>query len=616
MAGLVEALLARRDALRSRAWQACSRQRTSACRFSTSAPIARAAREATSSRTSQSSIDSGRVHERPAGGARSRQAFADYCGAAQCVGVASGLDALRLALLAAGIERGRRGDRPGEHVRRDVRGGHAGGRRAGAGRRLARPTTTSTSTRPRPRSAPRTRFAPARPPLRPARRHARAPRARRAGTRSSIVEDACQAHGATRDGIARRHGRRRGRLQLLPGQEPRRVRRRRRARHRRRRARGARARAARARPAREVPPRARGLHGAARHDPGDRAARTSCRCSTAWNDERRAAAPVLRRARSRASATSSCRRSPDGSDPVWHLYVVRTRDRDALARLPRASAGSGRAATTRSRRTSRRRYASLGYRRGAFPVDRGARRASCLSLPIFPGITRRRSSRRVVAAIAAFFADGADAPANDAPLPPDRRRRVRRGRRRAARSRTSTAARSATRRGSARSSRSSAAPSIGARCKIQSHTFICDGVRSSDEVFVGHGVMFINDKSPARDDRRRRAADRGGLGAAADGRRATRVDRLGRGRPRRRPDRRRRARRRGRGRDEGRRAGGRGRGRPRPGHADRLAHDTPNCVDDGLDLGVVELRVEREAEDLVRQAARSSPGGPVASSPA
>ena len=37
---------------------------------------------------------------------------------------------------------------------------------------------------------------------------------------------------------------------------------------------------------------------------------------------------------------------------------------------------------------------------------------------------------------------------------------------------------------------------IGARCKIQSHAFICDGVEVRDEVFVGHGVMFINDKYP------------------------------------------------------------------------------------------------------------------------
>ena len=38
--------------------------------------------------------------------------------------------------------------------------------------------------------------------------------------------------------------------------------------------------------------------------------------------------------------------------------------------------------------------------------------------------------------------------------------------------------------------------SIGARCKIQSHTFICEGVTIEDEVFVGHGVTFINDRFP------------------------------------------------------------------------------------------------------------------------
>ena len=37
---------------------------------------------------------------------------------------------------------------------------------------------------------------------------------------------------------------------------------------------------------------------------------------------------------------------------------------------------------------------------------------------------------------------------------------------------------------------------IGARCKISSHTFICEGVSIEDEVFVGHGVMFTNDRLP------------------------------------------------------------------------------------------------------------------------
>jgi acetyltransferase-like isoleucine patch superfamily enzyme len=38
--------------------------------------------------------------------------------------------------------------------------------------------------------------------------------------------------------------------------------------------------------------------------------------------------------------------------------------------------------------------------------------------------------------------------------------------------------------------------SVGARCKISSHSFICEGVVIEDEVFVGHGVMFTNDRLP------------------------------------------------------------------------------------------------------------------------
>jgi UDP-2-acetamido-3-amino-2,3-dideoxy-glucuronate N-acetyltransferase len=37
---------------------------------------------------------------------------------------------------------------------------------------------------------------------------------------------------------------------------------------------------------------------------------------------------------------------------------------------------------------------------------------------------------------------------------------------------------------------------IGADCKIQSHSFICEGVEIADEVFIGHGVVFVNDKLP------------------------------------------------------------------------------------------------------------------------
>src|SRR5215468_9869264 len=38
--------------------------------------------------------------------------------------------------------------------------------------------------------------------------------------------------------------------------------------------------------------------------------------------------------------------------------------------------------------------------------------------------------------------------------------------------------------------------SVGARCKISSHSFICEGVVIEDEVFIGHGVMFTNDRYP------------------------------------------------------------------------------------------------------------------------
>ena len=37
---------------------------------------------------------------------------------------------------------------------------------------------------------------------------------------------------------------------------------------------------------------------------------------------------------------------------------------------------------------------------------------------------------------------------------------------------------------------------IGERCKIQSHSYICDGVHIENEVFIGHGVIFVNDKHP------------------------------------------------------------------------------------------------------------------------
>jgi UDP-2-acetamido-3-amino-2,3-dideoxy-glucuronate N-acetyltransferase len=50
---------------------------------------------------------------------------------------------------------------------------------------------------------------------------------------------------------------------------------------------------------------------------------------------------------------------------------------------------------------------------------------------------------------------------------------------------------------------------IGARCKISSHSFVCEGVTIEDDVFVGHGVVFINDPYP-------RATSAGRLQTEAD----------------------------------------------------------------------------------------------------
>jgi acetyltransferase-like isoleucine patch superfamily enzyme len=51
---------------------------------------------------------------------------------------------------------------------------------------------------------------------------------------------------------------------------------------------------------------------------------------------------------------------------------------------------------------------------------------------------------------------------------------------------------------------------VGRNCKIQSHTFICEGVTIEDGAFVGHGVMFINDRFP------RSTSDAGALQTEAD----------------------------------------------------------------------------------------------------
>ena len=72
---------------------------------------------------------------------------------------------------------------------------------------------------------------------------------------------------------------------------------------------------------------------------------------------------------------------------------------------------------------------------------------------------------------------------------------------------------------------------VGRRCKISSHTFICEGVTIEDNVFIGHGVMFINDIYP-RATAERPIANRSRLESRADGHQERRVHRHGRHDPR------------------------------------------------------------------------------------
>ena len=149
--------------------------------------------------------------------------FAAFTGRRHAVGVASGTDALRLALVALGVGAGRRGDRARVHRGAD-RGRRVRGRRD-AGVRRRRPATPRRST-PRRRGAAVTDRTRAVIPVHLYGRPARIP-----DLGVPVLEDAAQAHGALDPAV--RLGR--GRVQLLSDEEPRWHRRRRRGGHRRRR---------------------------------------------------------------------------------------------------------------------------------------------------------------------------------------------------------------------------------------------------------------------------------------------------------------------------------------------------------------------------------------------
>ena len=397
-------------------------------------------------------VDSGAFMNGPAVEEFER-AFAEFGETNHCVGLASGLDALRLGLIAAGLE-------PGDEVivpaMTFVATFEAVTQAAGVpGRRRRRPRRTTAST-PRPRRSRRAADARASCPCistvssQTCAASARSP----SRTDSSLLEDACQAHGARARRSPRGPASSDGRRSASIREEPRRDRRRRRARHdddadsRRR-----------VRALREHGQRAKYEHVCEGY---------TARLDTIqalvllrklpllddWND----AAP--RRSGALLRGAGGHRRPPAAagrprSEPVWHLYVVRTADPGGLAAVPRERGiGTGRHYPEPPHLTPA--FASLGYGQ-ARSRSRRRSRGRCLSLPIFPGITDESSSSSSTR-VRAYFAM-ADPPANDAPFRSARRRRVRRGGRRVASFTNLYGCPIGTGPGSARSSRSSAARS-------------------------------------------------------------------------------------------------------------------------------------------------------------
>jgi dTDP-4-amino-4,6-dideoxygalactose transaminase len=331
--------------------------------------------------------------------AQFEEAFADFCGADFAAGVANGLDGLRLALLAAGI-------RPGDEVIVPANTfvatleavTQAGGRPV-----LVDATESDYNLDVDASIAvvtPRTRFiVPVHLYGQLADMHAVLQLAQAAGLK--VVEDACQAHGATRDGLRAGTAGLAGAFSFYPGKNL-----------------GAFGDAG------AVVTNDEQLAGTIRmlRQHGERAKYDhelegyTARLDTlqaivllhklphlaGWNEERRAIA----RAYDQALRGVGDLRLPQvaaGSDPVYHLYPVRTADPDALAAfLGGRGIGTGRHYPTAVHLT--RAYEWLGYRRGAFPIAE-ALAAELLSLPIFPGM-EERDVAAVANAVGEYFRGG------------------------------------------------------------------------------------------------------------------------------------------------------------------------------------------------------------------
>jgi dTDP-4-amino-4,6-dideoxygalactose transaminase len=324
------------------------------------------------------------------------QAFAAYCGRRHCVGVANGTDALRLALLAAGISRGDEVIVPANTFIATFEAvTQAGG--------VPVPVDVTESDYNLDPEAVEEALTEQTAFILPVHLYgqlANMPPLERLAERAGahLLEDACQAHGAERD------GRRAGGVGIAaafsfyPGKnlgaigdagaivvdDP--------------------VLAGKLRALRE-----HGQHEKYRHVTEGFTSRLDTVQALVllrklplldgWNAERRAAAAFYRRALA-GVGDLVLQPVPPGSDPVWHLFVVRTARRDELASFLRAR-GIGTGIHYPEPPHLSAAYAGLGYRPGDFPVTE-ALAGELLSLPMYPGISDAQLEL-VVDTVAAHF---------------------------------------------------------------------------------------------------------------------------------------------------------------------------------------------------------------------
>jgi dTDP-4-amino-4,6-dideoxygalactose transaminase len=340
-------------------------------------------------------IDQGAFSNGPAVASFER-AFADYCGSRECVGTASGLDALRLGLLATGVAAGDEVIVPALTFVATLEAVT----QAGAVPVVADISPNDCCLDPSALEAAVTSRTRAVIPVhlygQMADMQSILPIAHRHGL--AVIEDACQAHGAEREGIRAGRAGTSAAFSFYPGKNLGAV----------------------------------GDAGALTTDDDDAAALVralrehgqtakyvhayegwTARLDTiqaivllhklpfldGWNDARRAAAAYYIESLDGVGDLVLPPVAPD-STPVWHLFVIRTGAADELASFLRdRGIASGRHYPDPVHLTGA--YDALGYGQGAFPVaERLAR--ECLSLPIYPGIREDQLSA-VCAGIRAFF---------------------------------------------------------------------------------------------------------------------------------------------------------------------------------------------------------------------